>query len=219
MPADFTSDFRLYPSNALELLAALLADELRRPVPGQGLLAPDTVLIYEQTSLGDEVASMLEPLVQPEDELLSQDDAESIAIMLEPNSSAALLLFENAWAARFTQAVRNANGEVIMNARIPSAVIDAVATPDDVLALQRAVEEVHVAPALGHYLEHRLTLGHRLSDIKVPVLIPYGVSTVAGWRERGMRSHLPRSAARAVRARVSGVRELGYPYRAGLACR
>jgi exodeoxyribonuclease V gamma subunit len=45
MPADFTSDFRLYPSNALELLAALLADELRRPVPGQGLLAPDTVLI------------------------------------------------------------------------------------------------------------------------------------------------------------------------------
>lgn len=87
-----------------------------------------SVLIYEQTSLGDEVASMLEPLVQPEDELLSQDDAESIAIMLEPNSSAALLLFENAWAARFTQAVRNANGEVIMNARIPSAVIDAVAS-------------------------------------------------------------------------------------------
>ncbi|WP_454827890.1 exodeoxyribonuclease V subunit gamma [Pseudoxanthomonas wuyuanensis] len=45
MPTAFTSDFRLYPSNALELLAALLADELRRPVPGQGLLAPDMVLI------------------------------------------------------------------------------------------------------------------------------------------------------------------------------
>ena len=40
-----TPDFRLYPSNSLELLAALLADELRRPMPGQALLAPDIVLI------------------------------------------------------------------------------------------------------------------------------------------------------------------------------
>jgi len=45
MPAAPTPDFRLYPSNSLELLAALLADELRRPVPGQALLAPDIVLI------------------------------------------------------------------------------------------------------------------------------------------------------------------------------
>ena len=45
MPADFTSDFRLYPSNVLELLAALLAEELRTPVAGQSPLAPDVVLI------------------------------------------------------------------------------------------------------------------------------------------------------------------------------
>ncbi len=38
-------DFRLYHSNALEVLAGLLADELRTPAPGQPLLAPDTVLI------------------------------------------------------------------------------------------------------------------------------------------------------------------------------
>jgi exodeoxyribonuclease V gamma subunit len=38
-------DFRLYHSNALEVLAGLLADELRKPVPGQPLLVPDTVLI------------------------------------------------------------------------------------------------------------------------------------------------------------------------------
>lgn len=85
-----------------------------------------SVLIYEQSSLDEELASLFDPLVQPEDELLSQDDAESIALLLEPNSSAALLLFENAWAARFTEAVRNANGELIMNSRIPAAVIDAV---------------------------------------------------------------------------------------------
>ncbi|MFT3670311.1 MAG: exodeoxyribonuclease V subunit gamma [Pseudoxanthomonas sp.] len=45
MTTDATPDFRLYPSNVLELLAALLAEELRTPVPGQSPLAPDVVLI------------------------------------------------------------------------------------------------------------------------------------------------------------------------------
>ncbi len=39
------TDFRLYHGNSLEVLARLLADELRTPAPGQPLLAPDTVLI------------------------------------------------------------------------------------------------------------------------------------------------------------------------------
>lgn len=38
-------DFRLYHSNSLEVLAGLLAEELRAPAPGQPLLAPDTILI------------------------------------------------------------------------------------------------------------------------------------------------------------------------------
>ena len=38
-------DFRLYHSNSLEVLAGLVAAELRTPAPGQPLLAPDTVLI------------------------------------------------------------------------------------------------------------------------------------------------------------------------------
>ena len=38
-------DFRLYHSNALDVLAGLLAEELRTSVPGQALLAPDVVLI------------------------------------------------------------------------------------------------------------------------------------------------------------------------------
>ncbi|QDH68759.1 exodeoxyribonuclease V subunit gamma [Marilutibacter alkalisoli] len=39
------SDFRLYHSNALDVLAGLLADALREPAPGQALLTPDTILI------------------------------------------------------------------------------------------------------------------------------------------------------------------------------
>src|SRR5690606_24300468 len=95
------------------------------------------VFVYEQNGLGDEVAALLEPISQPEDELLSQEDAESIGVLLEPNSSAALLLFENAWAAQFAQALRNANGEVIINSRIPRDVIEAI-VEDAELAGERA---------------------------------------------------------------------------------
>ncbi len=45
MPNAATPDFRLYHSNSLEVLAGLLANELRTPAPGQALLAPDIVLI------------------------------------------------------------------------------------------------------------------------------------------------------------------------------
>lgn len=82
------------------------------------------LLVYEQNAFGDEVTAELEAISHIDDELLSQNDAQSIGALLEPNSSAAILLFENSWAARFAQAVRNADGEVIMNSRIPSAVID-----------------------------------------------------------------------------------------------
>jgi hypothetical protein len=82
------------------------------------------LFVYEQNGFGDEVAAVLEPIVQSEDDLLSQDDAESIGVLLEPNSSAAVLLFENAWAANFAQALRNANGELIVNSRIPREVIE-----------------------------------------------------------------------------------------------
>ncbi|WP_340647779.1 exodeoxyribonuclease V subunit gamma [Pseudoxanthomonas winnipegensis] len=45
MPAPPPADFRLYPSNALDLLAQLLAAELRTPVPGQSILTPEVILI------------------------------------------------------------------------------------------------------------------------------------------------------------------------------
>ena len=44
-PAVGTPDFRLYHSNALEVLAGILAGILQLPAPGQPLLAPDVVLI------------------------------------------------------------------------------------------------------------------------------------------------------------------------------
>lgn len=45
MPDTPAADVRLYHSNALEVLAGLLAEEVRAPAPGRPLLAPDTILI------------------------------------------------------------------------------------------------------------------------------------------------------------------------------
>ncbi|HYJ12624.1 MAG TPA: DUF6325 family protein [Thermomicrobiales bacterium] len=82
--------------------------------------------VLEVDGLGDAVAAVFEPIAQHDDELLSQSDGEHFGELLEPNSSAALLLFENTWAARFVQTVLNANGEVLLNERIPRVVINAV---------------------------------------------------------------------------------------------
>jgi hypothetical protein len=82
--------------------------------------------VLEIDGLGDAIAAVIEPIARHDDELLSQADGEHFGELLEPNSSAALLLFENAWASRFVQAVLNANGEVLLNERIPRDVIDAV---------------------------------------------------------------------------------------------
>ncbi len=45
MSSTAAPDFRLYHSNALDVLAGLLADALRTPADGQSLLAPDIILI------------------------------------------------------------------------------------------------------------------------------------------------------------------------------
>jgi hypothetical protein len=56
-------------------------------------------------------------------DLLSAADLERAAEALEPNNSAAVLVWENTWAARFAQAVRNADGIVLENMRIPHDVV------------------------------------------------------------------------------------------------
>ena len=107
-------------------LADLVETGLVRVIDLLFVLKDADVAVYEANGMGDEMAAVFEPVVQSDDELLSQADAESIGVLLEPNSSAALLLFENAWAAQFAQAMRNANGEVLINSRIPYAVIEDV---------------------------------------------------------------------------------------------
>jgi uncharacterized protein YuzE len=56
--------------------------------------------------------------------LLGQEDIEDIGAALDPNSTAGLMIWENVWAARFAQSLREADGILIANGRIPAALIE-----------------------------------------------------------------------------------------------
>jgi hypothetical protein len=53
--------------------------------------------------------------------LLGDDDVAEAAAAMDPGRVAALLVYENTWAAPFVEAARNSGGEVIASARIPAA--------------------------------------------------------------------------------------------------
>jgi hypothetical protein len=60
--------------------------------------------------------------------LLSEDDLNEAGSALEPGTSAALLVYENAWAAPFAAAVRASGGQLVARGHV--ATEDLVATLD-----------------------------------------------------------------------------------------
>jgi Family of unknown function (DUF6325) len=68
--------------------------------------------------------------------LLSDDDLAEAGEALEPGTSAALLVFENRWAAPFASAVRRSGGQLVASGRIPVQAI---------LAALEAADEAEVA--------------------------------------------------------------------------
>jgi hypothetical protein len=82
------------------------------------------------SSLGDEVVE-LSIFEGASSGLLGEDDHAEAASVLEPGTSAALLVYENAWAAPFAAAVRGSGGQLVASGRIPV---------EDVLAALDAAE-------------------------------------------------------------------------------
>jgi uncharacterized membrane protein len=80
--------------------------------------ADGNVAGVELSDLG-EAGAAFEDVDGEINELLTDEDIEAAGEELEPNSSAALLMFENTWAGRLATAIREANGEVIGYERIP----------------------------------------------------------------------------------------------------
>ncbi len=63
--------------------------------------------------------------------LLSEDDVEAVAEAVEPGSTAALLVWENSWAAPFASAVRRAGGQLAASGRIPVQALLAAIEADE----------------------------------------------------------------------------------------
>lgn len=63
--------------------------------------------------------------------LLGQDDIEEAAKALEPSSSAAVLIYENVWAAPFAAALRRSGAQLVASGQIPvQSLLDALDTAE-----------------------------------------------------------------------------------------
>jgi hypothetical protein len=62
--------------------------------------------------------------------LLAEEDIEEIGATLEPGSAAAVLVWENTWAAPFGSAVRRSGGQLVTSGRIPTQALIAAVEAD-----------------------------------------------------------------------------------------
>ena len=72
----------------------------------------------EITELG-EAAEQMKIFEGASSGLLAEDDIEEAAKALEPGTSAALIVFENSWAAPLSSALRRSGAQLVANGRIP----------------------------------------------------------------------------------------------------
>jgi Family of unknown function (DUF6325) len=87
--------------------------------------ADGEVMAMELTELDPDVQAGLEKAGVEVNGLLNEDDLRGAAEELEPNSSAALLVWENVWARQVTQAMRDAGGVLLAFERLPHEVVQA----------------------------------------------------------------------------------------------
>lgn len=81
--------------------------------------ADGTVTAVELEDAEPEEAGVLAGLECDVPGLLADEDVAAVAAVLDPGSSAGLLVWENVWAAPFAGAVRRAGGQLVASGRIP----------------------------------------------------------------------------------------------------
>jgi hypothetical protein len=79
----------------------------------------------ELTELAPDVQAAFDKLGVEVSGLFNEGDLQDAAEALEPNSSAALLVWENVWARRVAQAMRDAGGVMLAFERLPHEVVQA----------------------------------------------------------------------------------------------
>jgi hypothetical protein len=79
---------------------------------------------FELQQLDTEVVRIFDPLEFEISGIIQVEDIEMIAELMENNTTAALILFENLWPIKFGEATQRANGRMVMFDRIPMEVVN-----------------------------------------------------------------------------------------------
>jgi uncharacterized protein DUF6325 len=87
--------------------------------------ADGAVVTAELGDLDSEVFKAFDSLSPETMGLLNEEDLAAAGEELDPNSSAALLVWEDVWATKIRDAIVNAGGEVLDLERVPYQVVEA----------------------------------------------------------------------------------------------
>jgi hypothetical protein len=93
---------------------------------------------FESHDFGDTDLSGLRELETDLALLLAEEDVEAIGAALEPGSVAAVLVWENVWAAPFGSAVRKSGGQLVAGGRIPIQALAAAIEADEEMTKEGA---------------------------------------------------------------------------------
>jgi hypothetical protein len=91
---------------------------------------------FESHEFGDGDLGGLRELETELAMLLAAEDVESIGAALEPGSVAAVLVWENVWAAPFGSAVRRSGGQLVAGGRIPIQALAASLEADQATTME-----------------------------------------------------------------------------------
>ena len=83
------------------------------------------VFTLELTELDPDVQEALDALDLEVQGLFNDEELLAVGQELEPNSSAAVLVWENVWARKVAQAIRDAGGVMVAFERVPHDVVQA----------------------------------------------------------------------------------------------
>jgi hypothetical protein len=129
-----------FPAGAKNFTGEMAA-ELVKLVEGGTIRVIDVLILdknedgsIDVTELSDvEQLGELESVEAELAELLAAEDVHHLAAAMDPGSTAAVLIFENLWAAPFASAARRSGGQLIANGRIPIQALIASVEADDLV--------------------------------------------------------------------------------------
>lgn len=115
-----------FKGEIVPVLAELVDNELVRILDVAFIKkdADQTVTMFEYDGLDEVLEFGFAALDGAAGGVLSDEDLRMAAEVLAPDSSAALLVWEDRWAARLAQTIRDAGGRITTGERIPPEIVE-----------------------------------------------------------------------------------------------